>query len=54
MRPNEHIPSKIQLQKIIFLLEREYLPLKLKNPYEFITLYYGSFLKEVAVELNAR
>ncbi len=53
MRDNENIPSKIHLQKEIFLLQRRYPFTELNDLYKFIPLYYGPFSKEVAADFNA-
>ena len=52
MRDNENIPTKIHLQKEIFLLQRRYPFNELTHKYEFIPLYYGPFSKAVAIDLN--
>ena len=52
MRDNEIVPTKTHLQKEIFLLEKRYLFSELKNKYQFIPLYYGSFSKDLAIDLN--
>lgn len=52
MRDNERIPTKIHLQKEIFLLQKRYPFTEIKNKYEFIPLFYGPFSKQLAVDLN--
>ncbi len=52
LKDNEAIPTKIHLQKEIFLLQRRYPFTELNHKYNFIPLYYGPFSKEVAIDLN--
>ncbi|KJE48576.1 MULTISPECIES: hypothetical protein [unclassified Acidiplasma] len=53
LKDNESIPTKIHLQKEIFLLQRRYPFTELNHKYNFIPLYYGPFSKQVAADLNA-
>ena len=53
LKDNESIPTKIHLQKEIFLLQKRYPFTELKQKYEFIPLYYGPFSREVTVDLNS-
>jgi len=52
MRDNEQIPTKIHLQKEIFLLQKRYPFTEFTNKYEFIPLFYGPFSKQLAVDIN--
>ena len=52
MKYNESVPTKIHLQKEIFILQRRYPFSEYNNPYNFVPLYYGPFSMELAQDLE--
>ena len=52
-KDNESMPTKIHLQKEVFILQRMYPFNEYNNLYNFIPLYYGPFSRELAQDLES-
>lgn len=53
MKYNESVPTKIHLQKEIFILQRKYPFNENKCKYDFVPLYYGPFSTSLNLDLMA-
>lgn len=52
LKDNETIPTRLHLQKEIFLLQKIYPFTEMENKYNFVPLYYGPFSKDLSADLE--